>query len=134
MKHTKLFVKKGQYLFHEGDPCSHIYIINEGEVEILKYDNNKKVKINTLGGGEILGTFGLVGDKKRTATAKCVTDTVVYLIPIKSLLEQIEQSENVFLKLVVGDIIERLKDSDKKIIHSRSFIKKIKSSLEVSAA
>lgn len=37
---VRLKLAKGEYLFHEGEPCDAIYIIHQGRVKLCTYDQD----------------------------------------------------------------------------------------------
>ena len=64
----------GQTIFREGEPGDYLYIVAEGEVDILM---NGDHVLETVGPGGILGELALVDDKPRSATAVARTDCVL---------------------------------------------------------
>ena len=66
----------GQIVFKEGQPGEVMYVVKEGEVDILIDDK----LCETVGPGGILGELALVDDKPRSATAIAKSDCK--LVPI----------------------------------------------------
>ncbi|QQS53573.1 MAG: cyclic nucleotide-binding domain-containing protein [Candidatus Competibacteraceae bacterium] len=64
----------GQTIFREGEPGDNLYIVVEGEVDILM---NGGHVLETVGPGGILGELALVDDKPRSATAIARTGCVL---------------------------------------------------------
>jgi CRP/FNR family transcriptional regulator, cyclic AMP receptor protein len=64
----------GDEIFREGDPAEAAYVIDSGEVEIVKELKGANVVLARLGPGEIFGEMGLVEDKPRSAGARAVGD------------------------------------------------------------
>ncbi|MDG4553962.1 MAG: cyclic nucleotide-binding domain-containing protein [Candidatus Competibacter sp.] len=64
----------GQIIFREGEPGDNLYIVAEGEVDILVNDDHI---LETVGSGGIVGELALVDDKPRSATATARTDCVL---------------------------------------------------------
>jgi NADH dehydrogenase len=64
----------GQVVFHEGDRGDWLYIVLDGEVEVLRaVPGGGEVSLRRLGRGECFGEIALVGDRPRTATVRSVT-------------------------------------------------------------
>jgi CRP/FNR family transcriptional regulator, cyclic AMP receptor protein len=61
----------GEFVFKAGDPGETMYIINEGEVEIL--DGSGTI-LETAGPGSIVGELALIDDEPRSATVVAKTD------------------------------------------------------------
>lgn len=70
--------QKGHILANEGEMSSTVYILLDGEVEILKQDGggNQNI-IARVGKGTILGEMGVFLDQKRTGTIRAATDLTV---------------------------------------------------------
>ena len=66
----------GQIVFKEGQPGEVMYVVKEGEVDILVDDE----LCETVGPGGILGEMALIDDKPRSATAIARSDCK--LVPI----------------------------------------------------
>lgn len=69
---------KGAYVFKEGDPSSDIFIIKEGEVELVLA--KKAVKIASLTVGHIFGYEEIFLNSERKFSAKANTSTVIFQI------------------------------------------------------
>lgn len=79
----------------EGDNSEHInhfYIVAKGDVSIAKQHTSegqiRKLLINILRSGDCFGEIALIqNDKTRTASVKCLTDSVFLLIDRRRFLE-----------------------------------------------
>ena len=65
----------GQVLFEEGSVGDMAYIIETGEVEIIKVSQKREILLAKRGPGEVFGEIALVFDSPRTATVRARTDT-----------------------------------------------------------
>ena len=74
---ASLHFEKGEIIFHEGDIGDYLYIITEGEVEVLKHSPGGQQKVATLSKGEYFGEMALVHQKTRSATIRCTKPTDV---------------------------------------------------------
>ena len=73
--------RPGQTLFHEGDQAWAAFLIESGEVEILRSAGERhEVVLATVGAGEVIGEMGLIDTSPRSATARSVGITVVQVI------------------------------------------------------
>ncbi len=70
-------MKAGEVLFRKGEPGSAMYVIEEGEIEIiLPVDPPvNEVQLSILKEGEFFGELSLFADTPRTATARALADT-----------------------------------------------------------
>ena len=70
---AQLHFEKDEVIFHEGDIGDFLYIITEGQVEILQKRGNEELRLAILGKGEFFGEMALLNQRSRTATVKAIT-------------------------------------------------------------
>jgi NADH dehydrogenase len=64
-------------IVREGDMSGRFYIITSGEVEVVQQVDGKERQIRRLGPGDHFGEIALLGNRRRTATVRTLTDTSV---------------------------------------------------------
>lgn len=73
--------KKGEVIFAEGDPASAVYLLQEGEVKVIKGEGEEgENKLEELEASDSLGELALCYDHRRTATARTQTPTTIQII------------------------------------------------------
>ena len=77
---TTLQLEKGEMLFKEGDQGETAYVIESGEIEILKASQNRSVLLNVLGPGDVFGEMALLDESPRMAGARAARPTSVLAI------------------------------------------------------
>jgi monoamine oxidase len=70
MFETRQF-KAGEHLWHAGDPATAVYVIADGQVDVLRSDGTP---MRTMGRGEVFGEYGMFHASVRTATVVARTD------------------------------------------------------------
>jgi len=70
----------GESIVREGELSGRFYIITAGEVEVLQHVDGGERPIRRLHAGDYFGELALLGDRRRTATVRAVTDTSVLSI------------------------------------------------------
>lgn len=64
----------GEVIFRQGDPGDFVYVITDGQVEIVREEPRGEEKvINRLGPGEYFGEMALISNAPRTATVRAIT-------------------------------------------------------------
>ncbi len=81
----------GEVVFRPGDPSSHAFVIESGQIEILKDDLDQPLRIALLGDGEIFGEMGLVDERPRSLTARAVGRARIRAVDRESLLDLLFQ-------------------------------------------
>ena len=71
----------GDIIFHQGDLGDSVYVIEQGECDVIKEDNGAAKTLATLHAGDYFGEMALLSDKTRNATIQARTAMEVLLIP-----------------------------------------------------
>lgn len=93
--------KKGQTLFHEGNPPYGIYCINSGKIKLTKTSSEGKDSIiRIVSPGEVLGHRSLFSNDNYRATATAIEDCDICFIDKKFIQKLIKQNPSVSLELI----------------------------------
>lgn len=93
----------GEYIFYQGDPGIGLYIIKEGEVDILMQDEFQNlIPLATFSKGDFFGELALVDGEKRSASAIAKTDVKLSVIFKPDLDEFIDKYPKKGVKILQG--------------------------------
>src|SRR6201993_2600969 len=93
----------GDIIFQQGDLGDSVYVIEEGECEVLCERKAEQEILATLSGGECFGEMALLSDKTRSATVRARSAMSVVIIPkadFNKLRQSVPAFGNVFSELV----------------------------------
>lgn len=84
---------KGALILTEGQPGNELYLILEGEVEILKKDpvSLSTHPVSVLRKGETIGEMALIDRGSRSASTRAIQDTKLLFFPLEKLSIRPEQ-------------------------------------------
>lgn len=68
-----LHYEKGETVFEQGDIGDYLYVISQGQVEVIVHHDGYDEHIATLGKGEYFGEMAILNQKKRNATIRCLS-------------------------------------------------------------
>jgi NADH:ubiquinone reductase (H+-translocating) len=71
----------GDIIFQQGDLGDSVYVIEQGECQVIKQENGAARTVATLHAGDYFGEMALLSDKTRNATIQARTAMEVLLIP-----------------------------------------------------
>ncbi len=101
-------IAAGQSIFNEGDAGSAMYVVVEGEVDLLV----KGKLVEHLGPGGVLGEMALLDNVPRSATAIAKTACRLVEINEKRFKFLVQQTPNFALQMmrVIADRLRRMDD------------------------
>ncbi|MQB01371.1 MAG: cyclic nucleotide-binding domain-containing protein [Actinobacteria bacterium] len=103
--------RKGERVFHQGDPGDAMYVVVEGlvKVVVISEDGDEMVLV-TLGPAQSFGELALIDGEPRSAGAEAVEPTTLLVITRQALSESLRQHPEIAEKLLrsLGSVIRRL--------------------------
>ncbi len=72
-------VRRGEWLFRQGDPADGVYVVRVGHLQVLS-EGSETHAINTLTRGAVLGELALLSGSARSASIRALRDTEVLKI------------------------------------------------------
>jgi CRP-like cAMP-binding protein len=100
----------GQFVFKAGDQGEAMYIVVEGEVEIL----DGSVLLETSGQGSIVGELALIDDEPRSATAIAKTDCRLVAVDRRRFQYMVQETP-LFAFSVMKVLADRLRKKNMRI-------------------
>lgn len=127
--YTKVY-QKDETIFSEGDIGKAIFIIAAGSVEITKKISEKEEKILiTLSTGDFFGEMALLEELPRSATARTMEETEIYIIykvNFDSLIEKYPQVGLKITKNLAAILSKRLRKTSEQVTYQLFETLKIK--------
>jgi CRP-like cAMP-binding protein len=102
--------KKGQFLFHEGDPAVNFYVLIKGQVKLSIGEAGQMV-YTVDRAGEAFGWSSIIERDVYSASGECQQDTLLQKFDSRALLNILEQDPVnglIFIKRLAGLIGNRL--------------------------
>jgi len=92
---------KGEIVYQAGDLDDSVYFVKTGKVKLAYLDESgRKLTLNILGEGEILGEMALVGEKRRELIAQALQESRIYSINSARFLNFLEERPWLMLELI----------------------------------
>ncbi len=88
--------KAGETIFKAGDPAEVLYVIQQGEVEIMLAPHHTDI----LGPGELFGEMSLMSHEPRSATAIARTDVRLVAVDEKRFSFMVQETPNFALTVM----------------------------------
>ena len=93
-----------EILFKEGDPPTVAFLIESGEIEISTTQDGEILILSRLFAGDLLGEMAVIDDAPRTATARAITDCVLFQIDRTQISERLASTDPIIRALLEGQL------------------------------
>lgn len=89
----------GDIIIRQGDAGKCMYVIQEGEVEVIRNDNGAAVRLAVLGQGDIFGEISLLGNEKRSASVIAIGEVRVITVDKKVFLQRLQEDATLAFRI-----------------------------------
>ena len=101
----------GEVLFEEGSEGDRTYVVESGELEILKQSRNREIRVATSGPGAVIGEMAILQAMPRTATVRAAEDSNLVAIDGAAFRQLIEESP-VAARSLLNTMFARWRETD----------------------
>jgi CRP-like cAMP-binding protein len=113
-------VATGAEVFGEGEPARSMFVVREGELEICKRGRNgSEFCLAVLRPGDCVGEMSLIDIQPRSATARALRPTALYVLEQAEIARLYETDLQVYTLLVLNlarEISRRLRRADQVLV------------------
>ncbi len=108
---SKAHLQPGDYVFKEGDPSNNFYIIESGEVEVVRKspEDGTEMIIAILGTGDFFGEMALLENRNRKSSVRARTNVELTVMG-KKVFQQISGTLAPFREFVADAVRRRSSD------------------------
>ena len=107
-----LHLDPGRNLYQAGDPGDSVYVVLEGEVEILaRTSEGVDVRIAALGRGAIVGEMSVLEGGIRSTDVVAVRQSTLYRVPRRALIEVLKSDPDAAIEMII-ELSRRLRASN----------------------
>jgi len=101
----------GEYVFREGELGTEMYIIHEGQVEILNRVGDEERLLAVLEKGDFFGEMALLEDRPRAASARALTATRLLQINGSTFDQMLRDNPEIAVRMM-RKLSRRLRETD----------------------
>lgn len=111
--------KPGEVFFRAGDSGSEMYVIQQGQVEVLVERDGRETRIAVLGPGDILGEMAIFEREPRSATVRTLGEVRAITVDRKNLLARISEDPTLAFRLI-RTLSSRLRELNAEVARLRA--------------
>ena len=104
--------KDGEVIIRQGEVGNCMYVIQEGQVEVLLEDGDNEVHLHRLTAGEFFGEMAVFDRDVRSATVRALGEVRVLTVDKKNFMRRVHEDPSLAFRLVetMSHRIRRLVD------------------------
>ena len=108
----------GEIIIKQGDSGNCMYVIQSGEVEVIRNIDGKEVQLAIRREGEFVGEMAIFGREVRSATIRALGDVRLLTVDKRNLLSNIQKDPSMAFKIIetlssrireLSDMVEKFK-------------------------
>jgi CRP-like cAMP-binding protein len=109
----------GEIIIRQGDDGNCMFVIQEGEVEVLRESGDREIRLAVLKTGDFFGEMSIFEREVRAATVKAVGQARVLTVDKKGFLRRIHEDPSLAFRLV-QTMSKRIRDLNTEVARLRS--------------
>lgn len=102
--------QQGDKIFKEGDDGNLAYVVQSGEVEIVKETDGVETVLGTVGQGGIFGEMALIDSQPRMAMARCKKGSTIIVIT-RGMFEQKLNKADPFIRGLINIMVSHIREN-----------------------
>lgn len=101
----------GELLFDQGDPAEHLYLIEDGEITLIRrYEGGEEVVLATIGAYGVIGELSMITGETRSAAGIALRESSLIMLHHDALFRYLHEFPSVAVELMV-EIAHRLRQN-----------------------
>jgi CRP-like cAMP-binding protein len=107
--------RSGDVIVRQGESGDCMYVILEGQIEVLAEEQGKEVRLAVLGEGDFFGEMALFEHAVRSATVRALGDVRVLTVDKRTLLSRIKDDPSLAFR-IVEKLSHRIRELDHRVL------------------
>jgi len=106
--------KDGEDIIKQGDSGNCMYVIQSGEIEVIRDNNGKEVRLALRKEGDFFGEMALFSRELRSATIRALGEARILTVDRKNLLNSIQKDPSLAFR-IIETLSKRIRDLSEEI-------------------
>jgi CRP-like cAMP-binding protein len=107
--------KDGEVIIKQGESGNSMFVIQSGEVEVLRDNDGTQVQLAVRKNGDFFGEMALFSKELRSATVRALGNARVLTIDRKNLLNSIQKDPSLAFR-IIETLSKRIRDLSEEIV------------------
>jgi CRP/FNR family cyclic AMP-dependent transcriptional regulator len=111
--------KGGDVIVHQGEMGDCMYVIQEGEVEVVRVDKGSIIRLAVLGRGDFFGEMSVFEKEVRSATVRALDRVRVITVDKKTFMRRIQEDPTLAFR-IFQTMASRIKQLNEELVAIKS--------------
>ena len=111
--------KGGDVIVRQGEMGDCMYVIQEGEVEVVRVDNGSIIRLAVLGRGDFFGEMSVFEKEVRSATVRALDRVRVITVDKKTFMRRIQEDPTLAFR-IFQTMASRIKQLNEELVAIKS--------------
>lgn len=94
------FYEDGEVIVHQGDDGDCMFVVQDGEVEIVREEGGQEIHVGSAGRNEVLGEMAIFERQPRSATIKAKGRARVLTLDKRNFLRRINEDPSLAFRMI----------------------------------
>ena len=108
----------GEVIIRQGEVGDCVYVIQEGQVEVVAEQDGKELRLNVLEAGQFFGEMAIVQREARVATVRALGAARVLTVDKKSFLSRVHKDPSLAFR-IMETMSQRIRELDAEVARLR---------------
>jgi CRP/FNR family transcriptional regulator len=106
--------KDGENIMKQGEKGNCMYVIQEGQVEIIREKDAKEMRLAIAGEGDFIGEMAIFESETRSATVRALGDVRLITVDKENFIRRVNQDPSIAFRLV-KTLIQRIREMNREM-------------------
>ena len=111
--------RSGEIIIKQGESGNCMFVIQSGEVEVLRDSKGSQVRLAVRKSGDFFGEMALFSREVRSATVRALGDARILTVDRKNLLNSIQKDPSLAFR-IIETLLKRIRDLSEEIVPYKS--------------
>lgn len=111
--------KSGEIIIKQGESGNCMFVIQSGEIEVLREKDGKEIQLAIRKAGDFFGEMALFSREVRSATVRALGDARILTVDRKNLLHSIQKDPSLAFR-IIETLSKRIRDLSEEIVPYKS--------------
>jgi CRP-like cAMP-binding protein len=109
----------GEAIVRQGEVGSSMYVVQAGEVEVIREAEDGEHRLAVLGAGDFFGEMSIFEREVRSATVRALGSAQVLTVDKRTLLRRIKEDPFLAINILKG-MSKRIRELNRELVRARS--------------